>query len=108
MNGAQTSPVAGAEPHEVMPLVSYRASAEAVLRWECNDRVVSRLHEIRKVAGHRQSAKHASNLASRLPSERPRISPDWIGIFPTGPGRCPSREGKSTYQVLTQSRSAGH
>ena len=42
-NGAQTSPVAGAEPREVMPLVSYRASAEAVLRWERSDRVVSGL-----------------------------------------------------------------
>jgi hypothetical protein len=44
-NGAQTSPVAGAEPREVMPLVSYRASVEAVL------------HEIHEVAGRRQSAK---------------------------------------------------
>ena len=44
-NGAQMSPVAGAEPREVMPLVSYRASAEAVL------------HEIHEVAGRRQSAK---------------------------------------------------
>ena len=39
-NNAQTSPVAGAEPREVMPLVSYRASAEAVLRWERSDRVL--------------------------------------------------------------------
>ena len=44
-NDAQTSPVAGAEPREVMPLVSYRASVEAVL------------HEIHEVAGRRQSAK---------------------------------------------------
>jgi hypothetical protein len=50
MNGAQASPVAGAEPCEVMPQVSYRASAEAVL------------HEIRKVAGHRQSAKQLLRL----------------------------------------------
>ena len=33
-NGAQTTPVAGAEPREVMPLVGYQASVEAVLRWE--------------------------------------------------------------------------
>jgi len=39
-NGAQASPVAGAEPREVMPLVSYRASAEPVLRWKRSDRVV--------------------------------------------------------------------
>ena len=39
------NPVAGAEPREVMPLVSYRGSAEAVL------------HESREVVGHRQSAK---------------------------------------------------
>ena len=51
-NGAQTSPVAGAEPREVMPLVSYRASAEPVL------------HEIREVAGHRQSAKQVLNIRS--------------------------------------------
>ena len=44
-NGAQTSPVAGAEPREVMPLVSYRGSEEAVL------------HEIHEVGGRRQSAK---------------------------------------------------
>ena len=49
MNGAQTSPVAGAEPREVMPLVSYRASVEAVL------------HEIHEVAGRRQSAKQVLN-----------------------------------------------
>ena len=48
-NGAQTSPVAGAEPREVMPLVSYRASVEAVL------------HEIHEVAGRRQSAKQVLN-----------------------------------------------
>ena len=57
MNGAQTSPVAGAEPREVMPLVSYRASVEAVLRWKRSDRVVPGLHEIHEVAGRRQSAK---------------------------------------------------
>jgi hypothetical protein len=45
-----------------MPLVSYRASVEAVLRWERSDRVISRLHEIRKVAGHRQSAKQVLNV----------------------------------------------
>ena len=45
MNGAQASPVAGAEPREVMPLVSYRASAKTVL---C---------EIHEVAGRRHLAK---------------------------------------------------
>jgi hypothetical protein len=40
-----------------MPLVSYRASAEPVLRWERSDQVVPGLHKIREVAGHRQSAK---------------------------------------------------
>jgi len=40
-----------------MPLVSYRASAEPVLRWERSDRVVPGLHEIREVVGHSQSAK---------------------------------------------------
>ena len=56
-----------------MPLVSYRASAEPVLRWERSDRVVPGLHEIREVAalgaqrpsthrgGHRQSAKQLLN-----------------------------------------------
>ena len=44
-NGAQTTPVVGAEPREVMPLVNYRGSEEAVL------------HEIHEVAGRRQSAK---------------------------------------------------
>ena len=44
-NNAQTSPVAGDEPREVMPLVSYRASAEVVL------------YEIHEVGGRRQSAK---------------------------------------------------
>ena len=39
-NGAQTTPVAGAEPREVMPLVGYQASVEAVLRWERSDQVV--------------------------------------------------------------------
>ena len=63
-NGAQTSPVAGAEPREVMPLVSYRASAEPVLRWKRSDRVVPGLHEIREVAGHRQSAKQVLNIRS--------------------------------------------
>ena len=48
-NGAQTTPVAGAEPREVMPLVNYRASVEAVL------------HEIHEVAGRRQSAKQVLN-----------------------------------------------
>ena len=63
-NGAQTSPVAGAEPREVMPLVSYRAIAEPVLRWKRSDRVVPGLHEIREVAGHRQSAKQVLNIRS--------------------------------------------
>ena len=52
-----------------MPLVSYRGSAEGVLRrehsdrvvtglrWECNDRVVSRLREIHEVTGRRHLAK---------------------------------------------------
>ena len=40
-----------------MPLVSYRANAEAILRWERSDRVVHGLHEIHEVAGHRASAK---------------------------------------------------
>ena len=40
-----------------MPLVSYRASVEAVLRWKRSDRVVPGLHEIHEVAGHRTSAK---------------------------------------------------
>ena len=44
-NGAQSNPVAGAEPREVMPLVSYRVSAEAVLR------------EIHEVAGSKCLAK---------------------------------------------------
>ena len=79
----QTTPVAGPSESEIVPLVSYRASVELVLRWErsdqvvfglrweqrrgpevmllaarvvsglrgeCNDRVVSRLHEIHEVA----------------------------------------------------------
>ena len=53
-NGAQASPVAGAEPREVMPLVSYRASVEAVL------------HEIHEVAGPRQSAKQVLNIAAQF------------------------------------------
>jgi hypothetical protein len=57
MNGAQASPVAGAEPREVMPLVSYRASAETVLRWKRSDRVVPGLCEIHEVAGRRHLAK---------------------------------------------------
>ena len=56
-NDAQSSPVAGGEPCEVMPLVSYRADAEAILRWERSDQVVHGLHEIHEVAGHRASAK---------------------------------------------------
>ena len=52
-NGTQTSPVAGAEPREVMPLVSYRASTEPVL------------HEIREVAGHTQSAKQLPTPQSK-------------------------------------------
>jgi len=62
-----------------MPLVSYRASAEPVLRWKRSDRVVSRLHRIREVAalgalrpstlrgGHRQSAKQV--LKRRMAEE---------------------------------------
>ena len=45
-----------------MPLMRYRARAEAVLRWERSDRVVPGLHEIRDVAGHRQSAKQVLSL----------------------------------------------
>ena len=52
-NGAQTSPVAGAEPREVMPLVSYRANAEAFL------------HEIHEVAGLIHSAKQVLTSAYR-------------------------------------------
>ena len=44
-----------------MPLMRYRARAEAVLRWERSDRVVPGLHEIRDVAGHRQPAKQGLN-----------------------------------------------
>ncbi|PSQ89602.1 MAG: hypothetical protein BRD43_03275 [Bacteroidetes bacterium QS_4_64_154] len=51
-NNAQTSPVAGAEPREVMPLVSYRASAEVVL------------YEIHEVGGRRQSAEQVLNASS--------------------------------------------
>ena len=65
-NGAQASPVAGAEPREVMPLVSYRASIEAVLRWKRSDRVVPGLHEIHEVAGRRQSAKQVLNAAPQF------------------------------------------
>ena len=54
-NGAQTTPVAGAEPREVMPLVSYRGSEEAVL------------HEIHEVTGRRQSAKQVLSLSKALP-----------------------------------------
>ena len=112
-NGAQTSLVAGAEPREVMPLVSYRASAEAVLRWERSDRVLlggagnavtewsPGCTRSMKSQAIDSPPNKASNQASRLPSEHPRISPDWIGIFPKGLGRCPSDEGKSTYQLLT-------
>ena len=62
-----------------MPLVSYRARAEPVLRWKRSDRVVSRLHGIREVAalgalrpstlrgGHRQSAKQV--LKRRMAEE---------------------------------------
>ena len=52
-NGAQTTPVVGAEQSEVMPLVNYRGSEEAVL------------HEIHEVAGRRQSAKQV--LRSQQP-----------------------------------------
>ena len=40
-----------------MPLVNYRGSEEAVLRWKRSDRVVPGLHGIREVAAHTQSAK---------------------------------------------------
>jgi len=49
-NGAGMRLVAGTEPHEVMPPVSYRANAEATLRWERSDQVVHGLHEIHDVA----------------------------------------------------------
>ena len=64
-----------------MPLVNYRVSEEAVLRWkrsdrvvpglrwECNDRVVSRLHEIHEVTGRRQSAKQVL-LLFKEPTKR--------------------------------------
>ena len=39
----QTTPVAGPSESEIMPLVSYRASVELVLRWEHSDQVVSGL-----------------------------------------------------------------
>ena len=35
-------------------------------------------------------------VLTRGPASRPSV----LGSSPTGPGRCPSREGKSTYQVL--------
>ena len=44
-----------------MPLVNYRGSEEADLRWECNDRVVPGLHEIHEVTGRRQSAEQVLN-----------------------------------------------
>ena len=79
MNGAQTSPVAGGEPREVMPLVSYRASVEAVL------------HEIHEVAGRRQSAKQVlkSQFRKRYRGYRPARrftiamrTPKYAAIFP--------------------------
>ena len=54
MNRAQRSPA--------LESFRCRASAEPVLRWERSDRVVSRLHKIRKVAGRRQSAKQVLSL----------------------------------------------
>ncbi|MCS4200383.1 hypothetical protein GGP93_001814 [Salinibacter ruber] len=69
---ARTEPnesVEGASRSEIMPLMSYRASAGPVLRWERSVQVVPGLHEIREVAalgaerpsthrgGHRQSAR---------------------------------------------------
>ncbi len=65
MNGAQASPVAGAERSEVMPMVSYRANAEPVLReihevtalgaqyWERSDRYAP--------GGRRRLAKQVRN-----------------------------------------------
>ena len=44
-----------------MPLVNYRGSEEAVLRWKRSDRVVPGLHEIHEVTGRRQSAKQVLN-----------------------------------------------
>ena len=58
-------PCSGAEPREVMPLVSYRASVEAVLRWKRSDRVVPGLHEIHEVAGLIHSAKQVLTSAYR-------------------------------------------
>ena len=72
-NGAQTSPVAGAEPREVMPLVSYRVSVEAVL------------HEIREVAGRRHLAKQVLRCRS-LPRPRPTCT-----VWPTRPFGRPAR-----------------
>ena len=48
-----------------MPLVSYRASVEAVLRWKRSDRVVPGLHEIHEVAGLIHSAKQVLTSAHR-------------------------------------------
>jgi LPS sulfotransferase NodH len=56
-NRRSIEPCSGAEPREVMPLVSYRANAEVTLRWQRSDQVVHGLHEIHEVAGRRQSAK---------------------------------------------------
>ena len=49
-----------------MPLVSYRGSAEGVLRREHSDRVVSRLREFHEVEGLRQSAKQILKVATTM------------------------------------------
>ena len=65
-------PRTGAEPRGVTPLVSYRASVEAVLRWKRSDRVVPGLHEIHEVAGRRQPAKQVLNFQCELRVEQNR------------------------------------
>ena len=52
-----------------MPLVNYRGSEEAVLRWKRSDRVVPGLHEIHEVTGRRQSAKQVL-LLFKEPTKR--------------------------------------
>ena len=91
-NGARMSLVVGAERERGHAPGELRGSEEAVLcweqrrgpevmllaarvvsglRWECNDRVVSRLHKIHEVTGRRQSARQvliASSAETAAPS----------------------------------------
>ena len=58
-----------------MPLVNYRGSVEAVLRWECNDRVVSGLRWEQR-EGQRSCCSQHEYVPGCARNDEP-----WLGNF---------------------------